>query len=145
MESLLSIVCILFFSILTYSIISGHNLQKNHKNTCRKILIAEDMDMLTILNYISGMSVDQLKKRCQQLGATELFLNSTNDPIELKLFILKNTDTGTIIPSGEAELEEYESQISTRTISEEPTQLEPIIITDEDVSYKIELLGEEYN
>ena len=96
MNTLLSIFCIVFFSIFTYSIIKGANLQKTHKYDCRVIYIPEDIDLETAFESVRYKTIDQLKKRAKELGASNDFVNqkSMDDnkfKLKLKVFIIQNS------------------------------------------------------
>ena len=90
MESVLSLLCIVFFSLLTYGLIQGYNLQKHHKFNCRTIYIPEDIDLETAFKSIENKDKNKLKKRARQLGASKEFINSITD-IELKVFIIQTS------------------------------------------------------
>ena len=90
MESVLALLCIVFFILLTYGLIQGHNLQKHHKFNCRTIYIPEDIDLETAFQTIENKDTNQLKKRARQLGATKDFVDSITD-IELKVFIIQTS------------------------------------------------------
>ena len=44
MESVLALICIVFFVILTYGFIEGANLDRFHVQSCRTLYIPEDID-----------------------------------------------------------------------------------------------------
>ena len=90
MESVLALLCIVFFTLLTYGLIQGHNLQKHHKFNCRTIYIPEDIDLETAFKTVDHKDTNQLKKRARQLGATKEFVDSITD-IELKVFIIQTS------------------------------------------------------
>lgn len=90
MESVLALLCMFFFTLLTYGLIQGHNLQKHHKFNCRNIYIPEDIDLETAFDSIKYKDLNQLKKRARQLGATKDFVDSISD-LELKVFIVQTS------------------------------------------------------
>jgi len=90
MESVLALLCIVFFILLTYGLIQGYNLQKHHKYNCRTIYIPEDIDLETAFQTIENKDTNQLKKRARQLGATKDFVDSISD-LELKVFIIQTS------------------------------------------------------
>ena len=67
MNSLLSIFCIVFFSIITYAVITGANLNKNHKYNCRTLYIPEDIDLETAFDSVQYKDINELKKRAKEL------------------------------------------------------------------------------
>jgi len=112
MESVLSLLCIVFFSLLTYGLIQGYNLQKHHKFNCRTIYIPEDIDLETAFDSIKYKNLDQLKKRARQLGATKDFVDSLSE-LELKVFIVQNS-----ISNEHILFKELEEEIKMREDSE---------------------------
>ena len=74
MNSLLSIFCIVFFSIITYAVITGANLNKNHKYNCRTLYIPEDIDLETAFDSVQYKDINELKKRAKELGASSKFI-----------------------------------------------------------------------
>jgi len=90
MESILAILCIVFFVVLTYGLIQGANLQKFHKHNCRTIYIPESIDLETAFRSVQNLTIDDLKKRGRDLGATKEFTDKQTE-IELKIFIIQNS------------------------------------------------------
>ena len=70
-NSLLALLCILFFSVLTYGYIQGDNLQRLHYYNCKTIYVPEDIDIETIYQEIHTMDIHQLRKRARYLGHPE--------------------------------------------------------------------------
>ena len=145
MNSILSILCITFFSLLTYAVVSGYNLQKKHKYDCKTIIIPEDMDIDTALESVRGLTMDQLKKRAHKLGATTQFLDSSDD-ITLKMFIIQNSVSDDNIVTNDIEGDLMELEIDRNLLGEYPervVELEPISIDIREPSLFIEALKED--
>ena len=90
MESVLLILCIVFFVVLTYGLIQGTNLHNNHLYTCRTLYIPEDIDLETASKTVKDKNVQQLKKRARELGATKKMVDSM-EQIDLKVFIVEHS------------------------------------------------------
>ena len=96
MESVLSVLCIVFFAVLTYGLIQGRNLTKNHLDDCRVIYVPEEINLELAYKSITNKDLNSLKRRARELGATREFVDkfkeSVHNPyIELKKFILVNS------------------------------------------------------
>lgn len=96
MESILAILCIVFFAVLTYGLIQGANLNKFHKYDCRTIYIPEDLNLETAYRQVIGKDINSLKKRARELGASKEFIDKFYDDdnsknVELKMFIIQNS------------------------------------------------------
>jgi hypothetical protein len=102
MESVLAVLCIIFFVVLTYGLIQGNNLQTNHKYNCRVIYIPEDIDLETAFESVDNKNTDQLKKRARELGGIREFVDSISD-LELKVFIVQHSIGEEHIPFNELE------------------------------------------
>ena len=90
MDSVLSIVCIIFFAILTHYYINGYNTLRHHKYNCKTLYIPEDFDVETALEMVTGATNDELKKRALTLGATQSFVDNESE-IELKKYIIQTS------------------------------------------------------
>ena len=90
MNSILSIVCILFFAFLTHHLILGHNKLRHHKYDCRTLFIPEDFDIDTALQTVIGVSRGALEKRSLTLGATPEFVTKSSD-VDLKIYIIQES------------------------------------------------------
>jgi len=90
MESILAILCIVFFVIVTYGLIQGANLTKFHKDNCRTIYLPEHIDLETAFKHVDGKSLDELKKRGRSLGASKGFVDKSTEK-DLKIFIIQNS------------------------------------------------------
>ena len=97
MESVLAILCIVFFAVLTYGLIQGRNLTKNHLDDCRVIYVPEEINLELAYKSITNKDLNSLKRRARELGATREFVDKFKDSvdkhsyIELKKFILVNS------------------------------------------------------
>jgi hypothetical protein len=97
MESVLSILCIVFFAVLTYGLIQGRNLTKNHLDDCRVIYVPEEINLELAYKSIANKDLNSLKRRARELGATREFVDKFKDSvnnnlyIELKKFIIVNS------------------------------------------------------
>ena len=96
MESVLAILCIVFFAVLTYGLIQGRNLTKNHLDDCRVIYVPEEINLELAYKSITNKDLNSLKRRARELGATREFVDkfkeSVHNPyIELKKFIIVNS------------------------------------------------------
>jgi hypothetical protein len=97
MESVLSILCIVFFAVLTYGLIQGRNLTKNHLDDCRVIYVPEEINLELAYKSIANKDLNSLKRRARELGATREFVDKFKESvdkhsyIELKKFILVNS------------------------------------------------------
>jgi len=97
MESILAILCIVFFAVITYGLIQGSNTNKNHLYNCRTIYIPEDIDLETAYKSVYNKNPNELKKRARQLGASREFINKfkEDDPnpdyTYLRAFIIRNS------------------------------------------------------
>ncbi len=76
MESILAILCIVFFAVLTYGLIQGSNATKDHLYNCRTIYIPEDIDLETAYNSVLNKDLNGLKKRASELGASKSYLDT---------------------------------------------------------------------
>jgi|TARA_B110001469_G_C9372211_1_gene193839 hypothetical protein len=95
MESILAILCIVFFAVLTYGLIHGNNLTKNHLYNCRTLYIPEDIDLDTAYNSVLHKDINGLMKRARELGASKKrvdTLKKEGEPwLELKKYIIVNS------------------------------------------------------
>jgi hypothetical protein len=95
MESILAILCIVFFAVLTYGLVQGSNITKYHLDDCRTIYIPEEIDLETAYKSIKGKNLNALKKRARELGASKIFVDTFKDEKESKLklseYIIRNS------------------------------------------------------
>ena len=95
MESILAILCIVFFAVLTYGLVQGRNLTKNHLYNCRTLYIPEDVDLETAYKSVLHKGLHSLKKRARELGASKSFVDrfkEDDEPwLELKEYIIVNS------------------------------------------------------
>lgn len=90
MNSILSILCIIFFSVLIYGIISSSNSEKYYKDNCHTIYIPEHIDLEQAFDKVNHLSRDGLKKMSRTLGGSKELVESSSD-IELKTYIIQNS------------------------------------------------------
>lgn len=88
MDTVLCIVCITLLCILVYYLTWGYSRTRQYRYDCKTIYIPETMDIDLAIESVDGLSLNQLKKRALQLGATEEFIQ-TDDIIKLKLYIIQ--------------------------------------------------------
>ncbi len=95
MESILAILCIVFFAVLTYGLVQSSNITKYHLDDCRTIYIPEEIDLETAYKSIKGKNLNALKKRARELGASKEFVDTFKDEKESKLklseYIIRNS------------------------------------------------------
>jgi len=95
MESILAILCIVFFAVLTYGLIQGRHLTKNHLYNCRTLYIPEDIDLETAYKTVLHKGLHSLKKRARELGASKSFVDTFKEKdepwLELKEYIIVNS------------------------------------------------------
>ena len=102
MDSVLSIVCIIFFAMLTHYYIKGYNTLRHHKYNCKTLYIPEDFDVDTALETVTGATRDELKKRALTLGAEQSFVDNESD-IEIKKYIIQTSISDSHIMTEEIE------------------------------------------
>ena len=102
MDSVLSIVCIIFFAILTHYYINGYNTLRHHKYNCKTLYIPEDFDVETALEMVTGATNDELKKRALTLGAEQSFVDNESE-IEIKKYIIQTSISDSHIMTEEIE------------------------------------------
>ena len=90
MNAILSIVCIIFFAIITHLFIKGYNEKRDHREHCLTVLIPEDINLEVALNMVTNKSRGYLKKRAMELGASQSYVNNTIDS-KLKIFIVQKS------------------------------------------------------
>jgi len=88
MESILAILCIVFFAILTYGLIGAYNLQKNHQYNCRTLYIPEDLDLEKAFKGVDKLTMNGLKRKARRLGATKEYVDESTE-MELKSYIIQ--------------------------------------------------------
>ena len=94
MESVLAILCIVFFAVLTYGLVQGRNLTKDHLYNCRTLYIPEDIDLELAYKNVTDKNLDALKKRARELGASQKFVerfDKGSDKTDLQKFIILNS------------------------------------------------------
>ena len=94
MESVLVILCIIFFIVLIRGFIEGVNLNKNHLIKCKRIYVPQDINLDTAFNSLINKNLDGLKKRARELGATKKYiddLSSGDDLTDDEMKKLKTT------------------------------------------------------
>ena len=94
MESVLAVLCIVFFAILTYGLVQGRNLTKDHLYNCRTLYIPEYIDLELAYKNVTDKNLDALKKRARELGASQKFVkrfDKDSDKTDLKKFIILNS------------------------------------------------------
>ena len=94
MESVLAILCIVFFAVLTYGLVQGRNLTKDHLYNCRTLYIPEDIDLELAYKNMAGKNLDALKKRARELGASQKFVETfgeDSDKTDLQKYIILNS------------------------------------------------------
>tara|TARA_Y100000768_G_scaffold78074_1_gene55327 strand:- start:1720 stop:2298 length:579 start_codon:yes stop_codon:yes gene_type:complete len=95
MESVLAVLCIVFFAILTYGLVQGRNLTKDHLYNCRTLYIPEYIDLELAYKNVSDLkNLDALKKRARELGASQKFVkrfDKDSNKTDLKKFIILNS------------------------------------------------------
>ena len=92
MESILVILCIVFFLIFTHGFVEYGNSNKFHTYNCHTIYIPEDLDLETTFKFVNSLSHDGLKKRARYMGATKQFADTAKIK-ELKAYIIQNSLT----------------------------------------------------
>ena len=102
MDSVLSIVCIIFFALLTHYYIKGYNTLRHHKYNCKTLYIPEDFDVDTALETVTGATRDELKKRALTLGAEQSFVDNESE-IEIKKYIIQTSISDSHIMTEEIE------------------------------------------
>lgn len=94
MDSILAILCIVFFAVLTYGLIQGYNLSKFHKYNCHTLYIPENLNLEQAFQSVNNLSLNMLKKRARILGASHEFINKyskEDDKKFLKAYIIQKT------------------------------------------------------
>ena len=94
MESVLAVLCIVFFAVLTYGLVQGRNLTKDHLYNCRTLYIPEDIDLELAYKNVTDKNLDALKKRARELGASQKFVerfDKDSDKTDLQKFIILNS------------------------------------------------------
>jgi hypothetical protein len=90
MNSVLTILCIVFLSYLTHYIIKGYNQIKEHGIHCKTIYIPEDFDLSVALDTVAGIPRIKLERRALELGIKRNVINSKND-MDLKIYIVQKS------------------------------------------------------
>ena len=121
MESVLALICIVFFAVLTYGFIQGANLDRFHVQSCRNIYVPEDMDLSVAIQSIHGLDKERLKKRARDLGAKKSFVDTLSES-DLKVYIVQNSVSNEHINFEELEsvIKKRESERWTRRTKEPP-------------------------
>ena len=100
MDSLLAILCIIFFSVLIYGVVYGHNLTKKHGTSCRIIYIPEDVDPKILREQLVGLDKNKLKKKAWSLGISRVKVDTMIKNDLIKLILMKSADPTRIIMEG---------------------------------------------
>jgi len=90
MESVLALICIVFFVILTYGFIEGANIDRFHIQSCRTIYVPEDIDLAVALQSIKGQDKKTLQHRARSLGAKKPHVDKLSI-LELKIYIVQKS------------------------------------------------------
>ena len=90
MNSVLSIICIIFFAYLIHYIIKGYNQMKEHGISCKTIYIPEDYDLNVALDTVVGLSRNKLERRALELGIKRSVIKDKNDT-DLKVIIIQKS------------------------------------------------------
>ena len=90
MNSVLSIICIVFFAYLIHYIIKGYNQMKEHGISCKSIYIPEDFDLNVALETVAGLSRIKLERRALELGIKRGIIKDKNDT-DLKVLIIQTS------------------------------------------------------
>ena len=90
MNSVLSIICIVFFAYLIHYIIKGYNQMKEHGIPCKSIYIPEDFDLNVALETVAGLSRIKLERRALELGIKRGIIKDKNDT-DLKVLIIQTS------------------------------------------------------
>ena len=90
MNSVLSIICIIFFAYLIHYIIKGYNQIKEHGIPCRTLYIPEDFDLNVALETVVGLSRIKLERRALELGIKRSVIKDKNDT-DLKVLIIQKS------------------------------------------------------
>ena len=97
MRSVLALISIGFFAVLTYGFIQGTNLDRFHVQSCRTIYVPEDMDLSVALQSVKGLSIQALRARARDLGAKKLFVDKLSE-LDLKIYIIQKSISNEHIP-----------------------------------------------
>jgi len=90
MRSVLALICIVFFAVLTYGLIQGANIDRFHVQSCRNIYVPEDMDLSVALQSIHGLDKPALQKRARELGAKKSFVDTLSES-DLKVYVVQRS------------------------------------------------------
>ena len=85
MESVLVLLCMIFFIILIRGFIAGVNLNKNNLIKCRRIYVPQDINLETAFNSLINKNLDGLKKRARELGATKKYIDELGNELNNEL------------------------------------------------------------
>ncbi len=85
MESVLVLLCMIFFIILIRGFIAGVNLNKNNLIKCRRIYVPQDINLETAFNSLINKNLDGLKKRARELGATKKYIDELDNELNNEL------------------------------------------------------------
>lgn len=94
MESVLAIICIGFITLFTYAAIQGYNITKFHKYNCHTVYIPDNINLEQAFQSVNNLSLNALKKRARELGASKEFIDKYNDENSkkyLKSYIIQNS------------------------------------------------------
>jgi len=90
MNSVLSIICIIFFAYLIHYLIKGYNKYREYGVNCKTIYIPEDFDLDVALDTVVGLSRNMLERRALDLGILRDNIKDKNDT-DLKILIIQKS------------------------------------------------------
>ena len=90
MNSVLSIICIIFFAYLIHYLIKGYNKYREYGVNCKTIYIPEDFDLDVALDTVVGLSRNMLERRALELGILRDNIKDKNDT-DLKILIIQKS------------------------------------------------------
>ena len=90
MNSVLSILCIIFFAYLIHYLIKGYNKYREYGVNCKPIYILEDYDLDVALDTVVGLSRNMLERRALELGILRDNIKDKNDT-DLKILIIQKS------------------------------------------------------
>ena len=90
MNSVLSIICIVFFAYLIHYIIKGYNQMKEHGIPCKTLYIPEEFNLNVALDTVTGLSRIKLERRALELGIKRSVIKDKNDT-DLKILIIQKS------------------------------------------------------
>ena len=94
MENILAIICIGFITLFTYAAIQGYNITKFHKYNCHTVYIPDNINLEQAFQSVNNLSLNKLKKKDRQLGASKDFIDKYNNEDSkkyIKSYIIQNS------------------------------------------------------